>query len=87
MSKFNCPVCNWAGLDEEAKYPFSTHEICACCGCQFGLDVQKDSDILDRQNEWLSEGAPWFDDEYDVIPSKPKNWSVEIALKQANDFN
>ena len=77
MASFGCPVCNWLGLDKEAKWPFPTHEICECCGTQFGLDVQENSDMVKVRDAWLNSGATWFDD-----LTKPNNWSIKIAKQQ-----
>jgi len=77
MATFQCPVCKWKGLTEDVKWPYGSHEICECCGTQFGLDVQDNSDIVTVRDEWISQGAEWFSDE-----SKPNNWSLESANKQ-----
>ena len=39
-------------------------------------DIQDYNDIQKVRNEWLDEGADWFDDEEDV---KPINWNVQVA--------
>lgn len=80
--KFQCLVCGWNGLKCEPKYPFGSHEICACCGTQYGLDVTIIDDVEKVRNEWLSEGAPWFDDDTDLNPPKPKPWNIETAILQ-----
>ena len=82
MNKFKCPVCKWKGLSEKVKWPYGTHEICECCGSQFGFDVQEDSDILKVRREWLSEGAEWFSDDSEAMP---RNWSLDCAKKQISN--
>ncbi len=77
-----CIVCGWKGLEHAPTFPFSSHEICSCCGTQYGLDVQAESDAIAVRKEWLEEGAPWFEDEVDVEPRKPKNWSIDMAREQ-----
>lgn len=72
-------------MEEEVTFPYSTHEICSCCGTQFGLDVQDSKDIETVREEWLSSGAPWFDNEKDIFPSKPIYWSVSLAKEQIKD--
>lgn len=61
---YTCPVCDFADLDEA---PISSHEICPCCGTQFGLDdaVVNKADLPEcydrlRQN-WIDGGSQWFD--------------------------
>ncbi len=78
---YTCLVCGWKGLIIKPIFPFSSHEICACCGSQYGLDIQESSDIKKVRTEWLQEGAVWFDDE-DVKPEKPKNWNIQLAKQQ-----
>ncbi|MDM3871439.1 hypothetical protein QSV34_08730 [Porticoccus sp. W117] len=78
---YACPVCGWTGLDEKPKYPYSSHEICSCCGTQFGLDVVSDSGIKKVREEWLAEGANWFDDE-----TVPTEWNVAAAIRQIKEY-
>ena len=80
--RFKCPVCGWNGLEHLPSFPYSSHEICACCGTQFGLDVVDDKDIVSVRKAWLDEGALWFDHEVDVNPRKPENWNVIMAKSQ-----
>lgn len=83
MKKFYiCLVCGWRGLENELIEPFQSHEICSCCGTQYGLDVIYIKDVWSVRKEWLNEGAQWFDDEDYTFPAKPKNWGVEKALTQ-----
>jgi len=63
-------------------FPFNSHEICSCCGTEYGLDVQEEGDVFQVRKEWLEEGAPWFDDEVDVSPGRPEGWSLERANRQ-----
>jgi len=70
--KYRCPVCGFDGLREE---PFNSsnepsHEICPCCGFEFGFDGGNDQRIFTkfRQN-WINNGAKWF------MPGlKPQDW-------------
>lgn len=80
--KYACPVCYFQGVDEKPKFPYGTHEICECCGTQYGLDVQNDSDIIRARKKWLESGAPWFDD-----VTEPVGWSIEKAQEQLSRPN
>jgi hypothetical protein len=55
-----------------------SHEICSCCGFEFGYDDQSQGNSFsDYRNKWLAEGAKWFD------PARqPENWSLEEQLKR-----
>ncbi|MFL0803677.1 MAG: hypothetical protein K6L81_08150 [Agarilytica sp.] len=87
MSRLHaCIVCGWKGFGQKPVFPFSSHEICACCGTEFGLDVQEERDVQRVRQEWLAEGAPWFDDEDDVEPGKPECWDVSIAKSQIKNL-
>lgn len=77
-----CIACGWKGLEEEPIFPFSSHEICSCCGFEYGLDIQDESDASVVRRDWLQEGAPWFDDENDIEPRKPKDWDIDRAKAQ-----
>lgn len=79
---FKCRVCGWQGLQHRPFFPYSSNEICACCGTQYGLDVVDDLDIEEVRRNWIDDGAPWFDDEADVSPGKPDEWSVAAAIRQ-----
>lgn len=80
-----CIVCGWKGLDQAPVFPFGSHEICSCCGTEYGLDVQEESDALTIRKEWFEEGAPWFDDDVDVEPRKPKDWNLDMAREQVEN--
>ena len=41
---FICPVCGWNDLEQDPS--MKTHEICPCCGTQFGYDDCPDAKVL-----------------------------------------
>lgn len=47
---WDCLVCGHPGLEEDPRR--STHEICPCCGTQFGYDDAQASHAELRQ-AWL----------------------------------
>lgn len=72
-----CPVCGDNALLEDPTTMWDTHEICRCCGVQFGLEVECQADVAGYRTNWLDSGAEWFDDE-----SRPPNWTPETAQHQ-----
>lgn len=75
---FNCRVC---GLNQgfepwENNGERPTHEICNCCGADFGLDDCTAPAVKQYRAKWLSNGAKWF-----CPNEKPANWSLEEQLK------
>ncbi|HEX7680693.1 MAG TPA: hypothetical protein VF713_21340 [Thermoanaerobaculia bacterium] len=61
-----CPVCSY----EPLPWPAEDHNICICCGTEFGFD---DFDFTHEQlrDRWLQNGAPWFSQEH----HPPRRWS------------
>ena len=55
-------------LDVE-RWPAEDHNICMCCGTEFGFD---DFDFIHEQlcERWLLNGAPWFSQEH----QPPRGW-------------
>lgn len=75
---YNCRVCGFM-LDCLPWGRFGTtptEDICPCCGVQFG--VMDETPLLARQarQEWLNDGAHWFD-----LSKKPEHWNLEEQLK------
>lgn len=78
MASKNCRVCGYE-LDffpwgEDNKIP--SHEICDCCGTEFGYEDSTIVGIRKKRNEFISSGLNWFDKKY-----KPDNWSFDEQLK------
>ena len=73
----NCRVCGLRQEDApwgpDGKIP--THEICDCCGVEFGYEDSSVKSALNYRNEWLKEGARWFRPK-----AKPSNWNLEKQL-------
>lgn len=69
---YEYPVDNPAWYDDESP----SHDICICCGVEFGYDDTNYKAVLDYRNHWLNSGAKWFS------PGKrPKDWILEEQLK------
>lgn len=88
MKKENiCPVCGFNKLDEKPydKYDCPSHEICPCCGTEFGYDDKvKDKSRIKRwkelQLEWVRNGYKWFS-----VDEKPENWNPHKQLDQLKE--
>src|SRR5205823_3276782 len=76
VASFHCPAC---GFGELLEPPWrdgaeASHDLCPCCGIQFGLDDQADGDIERRAEvhrrwraRWIEQGSRWFSSD----PSPP----------------
>lgn len=78
MKKYICPVCGFDGLKEP---PFGvnnepSHEICPCCGFEFGFDEDGAAGFNIFRLHWIENGTKWF-----TSARRPKNWDVEKQLK------
>jgi hypothetical protein len=73
---FTCPVCFYQGL----RKPPVEHEICPCCGTQFGYHDAGPGSlalIYERlRNRWIERGTPWHSR---VIPA-PLFWNPSGQL-------
>nr|WP_151256805.1 hypothetical protein [Bacillus stercoris] len=71
--KHPCPVCGFKGLTEPPydHEGLQSHEICPCCGFQFGFDEYKmqhedgsylepAESIIAYRKQWLADGAVMF---------------------------
>ena len=79
-----CPVCGydlgfppWKGLS-------ASHEICPCCGIQYGYDDMAEGDHSKRnfiykewRSGWIKAGMGW--DSIGIQP--PRNWDPIKQLK------
>ena len=64
---YRCPVCLFRPL----PWPPSDHNICICCGTEFGFDdFDYTHDAL--RARWVQAGGPWFSREY----PPPAGWSA-----------
>lgn len=75
----SCRVCGLYYPDffpwgETGKDP--SHEICDCCGIEFGYEDITAASCRTNRNVWLEKGAMWFNVEH-----KPKDWKLTEQLK------
>ncbi len=72
MKISNCPICGlpWSESIDEEEVRYS-YWICECCGCEYGND-----DNSTYRENWLKQGAPWFDSK-----QRPISWDLEEQLR------
>jgi len=79
MLLYTCPVCGYGHM----PYPAVRHEICPCCGTEFGFDDYCQSHRALR-NAWLANGGRWFS----PVHPRPKDWNPFMQVMQAGyDFD
>lgn len=61
--KFTCPVCGYAGLDEEPRTASGggSFEICPSCGFQFGVTDDDQGVTYEQWRHWWIEGGMVWD--------------------------
>ncbi|WBW98367.1 hypothetical protein [Oceanirhabdus sp. W0125-5] len=80
MGKYTCHVCGYSDLDEapwEGNIP--THNICDCCGVEFGYEDCKEENVEKFRCKWINNGCIWFNKEL-----KPDDWDYEKQLENIN---
>lgn len=55
MKKYMCPICDY----DKLEFPPRNHEICPCCGTEFGFDDFDKSNSQLRE-EWIRGGSLWW---------------------------
>ena len=78
-AKFPCRVC---GLEQTTDmwHPRS-HQLCACCATEMGLDDDLLADVLHYRMRWLTNGAKWFIEE-----KQPGQWSIKELTEQLRNI-
>ena len=78
--EYYCRVCGlkyseptW--FDQETP----SHEICVCCGVQFGYEDTNLAGVQAYRNNWINNGARWFSAHHRF---KMENWDLESQLLQ-----
>jgi hypothetical protein len=72
--KHACPVCAF----DEMPFPPEDHNICPCCGTEFGYHDRIISH-RDLRRKWIENGCPWFSRGM----SAPKGWSPLVQMLNA----
>lgn len=81
MSRYICPVCGYAELDQPAygEGGFGSDEICPSCGYQFGItDDDEGISHEEWRFQWIASGMRWYGKGY----AEPEGWDPEKQLEQ-----
>lgn len=79
-----CPVCGYTKLEEPPynQYGEPTHEICSCCGYEYGFDDTSEGyTFTEYRKEWIKRGFP-----FSYKEDKPKNWNKKKMKKQLKNI-
>src|SRR5438477_9835598 len=67
---YRCKMCGYDQMPD----PPNRHNICPCCGIEYGVDDAFES-YEELRNDWLRAGAPWFSQlEPYVVPAGWNAW-------------
>lgn len=89
---FICPACGFTGLTKVPWYQKNlasglivwrtSHEICACCGIEFGRDDWASGSLEQRAEVHQRWGLRWVKSgrRFLVEAKKPMNWNAEQNL-------
>jgi len=79
----HCRVCG----HDQAYPPWGTdgktpsHDICACCGTEFGYQDCTLKTVKERRRQWLARGRKWVKEK-----ERPLNWDWEKQLENIPAF-
>lgn len=79
-SEYHCRVCGYKYQDPtwfEDETP--SHDICVCCGVQFGYEDTQQEAVREYRNNWMQNGAKWFSANHRF---KLNSWDLELQLLQ-----
>jgi hypothetical protein len=71
---YQCPVCGFGKLSEPPK----DHNICSCCGTEFGYHDRKKTHRSLR-DAWIANGCLWFS----KALSPPEGWNPVVQMFHA----
>ena len=72
--KYACPVCGF----NQMPYPPEDHNICSCCGTEFGYHDRARSH-QELRKLWIDKGCPWFS----AALAPPAGWSADVQMRNA----
>ena len=75
MTIFMCHICGFPDLEEAPYGPLgnsASHDICPCCGCEYGYNDVTEKGRKNHLEKWISSGGKWFDEGL-----RPKDWDMK----------
>lgn len=78
-----CRICGYKySIDSPTWYDDETpsHDICICCGVQFGYEDDTYQGVVEYRNYWIKNGSKWFIKKY-----MPENWDLQTQLNNIPD--
>lgn len=80
MKNSELNACRVCGLEQNFPWGESgqdpTHDICECCGVEFGYEDFTLKAVRNYRKSWIESGGKWWNEKF-----KPKNWNLEKQLK------
>lgn len=73
---YRCKMCGY----DQMPFPPNRHNICPCCGIEYGVDDALDS-YEKLRDDWLLAGAPWFSTLEPYV--RPLDWNAWDQLDRA----
>lgn len=76
-------MCRVCGFKYKDFFPWGidgatpSHEICDCCGTEFGYEDNTPESTDINRKRWIDNGAEWFSPE-----KRPVAWLLEEQLKK-----
>jgi hypothetical protein len=72
--KYACPVCGF----NQMPFPPEDHNICSCCGTEFGYHNLVHS-VQQLRKMWVAKSCPWFS----TAMQPPEGWSAYVQMLNA----
>jgi len=72
--KYACPVCGF----NQMPYPPGDHNVCSCCGTEFGYHDRVRSH-QELRMLWVAKGCPWFSNAL----APPAGWNADAQMRKA----
>lgn len=78
--EYTCRVCGFRYETPTWECGYGSHDICVCCGTQFGYGDTRLEGVLHCRATWAEAGYPWSMPEF-----RPPDWEPRGQLVQIQD--